>query len=94
MGWKYIMFEVSTKSIKRKVPIIFPDALVHLYVGTVVKMALEEQFKGATVKAVSAGAINELSVNCTFSNSTTLGLKAAPGDDEVINSYPYFHGMS
>lgn len=80
---KYVMFQVEDQ----KIPIIFPEQLVHAEVAAVVKAVLSN---GA--KVVSAGLITAMAVVATDGDSETLGLKSDPADANIINAYPYEHG--
>jgi len=83
---KYIMYIKEIEGIKRKIPIIFPDSLVHIEVAKALKDLVH------TSKICSAGEINMVA-SSTFGESTTLGIKAKKEDVEIINDYNYFHGL-
>lgn len=85
---KYIMFEVPLGStMKRKVPIIFPENMVHVDVAEMITgcAGLEN------AKAISAG-FCKVFVEC-YDKSTTLGLEVDESDDSTINTYDYTHGL-
>ncbi len=89
MGFKYIMLELDSGSFKRRVPIIFPDLLVHADVAAV----LQQTPGMADAKPVSAGSV-ELMVTACHGKSTTLNVASNEEDDaELINAFPYFHGI-
>ncbi len=89
MGFKYIMLELDSGSFKRRVPIIFPDLLVHADVAA----ALQQTPGMADAKPVSAGSIDLFAEAC-HGKSTTLNVASnGEGDAELINTFPYFHGI-
>ncbi len=87
MGWKYIMIEDKLT----RTPIIFPDKLVHLEVFTVCKLLLPRKL--APITACSAGMIGRLYVEGVGDRSESLNVKSNPRDGDIINGYPYFHGI-
>lgn len=88
---KYIMFEINAAAGKRKVPIIFPDSLVHSMVADQFERVLRYTFKGCSAKAVSAGSIDF--VGRCHGDSETMKLKSDKADSSVINAYDYLHGV-
>jgi folate-dependent tRNA-U54 methylase TrmFO/GidA len=89
---KYVMLEVThgrgKTKVKRLVPFIFPNVLVHADVALAV-----QRIPGlANAKVVRAG---EVHVQCsdTFGESSTLGVKASAADAVTISRYDYFHGL-
>lgn len=87
---KYIMFEVTSGTITKKLPIVFPDDLIHQWVARSLLPMLRMQYDNA--KPISAGSFNMLSGE-TFGDSETLKLKADKEDGDIIGSYDYLHGM-
>ena len=88
---KYIMFEQKVGDIVRKVPIIFPDFIVH----SDMELWVREMFKikyPSDVKIISAGSIS-VQVNSVYGKSTTLKLESDQDDLQIINLYDYFHGV-
>lgn len=95
MGWKYIMMEITLgkgkSATKMLFPVIFPDKMVHIEVATVVKLC--GPLDGNSPRPVSAGSIEHIRVDGLGGESTTLGLKTHKGDELIINSYSYTHGV-
>ena len=88
---KYIMFEVQHPSgLKQKIPIIFPDQMVHKFVAEAV--ANHREHRQFEMKPVSAG---QCSIEClgVFGESETLKVSASKEDSDVINAYDYMHGL-
>ena len=88
---KYIMFETKIGGITKKIPIIFPDFMVHKEVKNMINRILERQWKD--IKAVNAGEINIPSGCCPFGKSETLNLYSSPDDGKIIDEYDYYHGI-
>lgn len=90
---KYIMLEgVNSSNQKQKVPIIFPNFMIHQLVAKYITHALIRDHEFAEVKVVSAGEVN-LDVSYTGGESETCKVKALPEDASIINTYNYFHGI-
>jgi hypothetical protein len=87
---KYVMFEHTVAGLTRKVPIIFPDELVHKFVAEAI--ANHREYREFGLKVVSAG---QCAIECSgiFGESETLKLKSNQTDGLVINSYDYLHGL-
>jgi len=83
---KYIMFEKSVPGGVQRIPIIFPDQLVHVDVAEAIQNIIG---KGRPVSAGSL-AVHVFSVS---GESTTLGLKHNPEDMGTICLWDYFHGL-
>lgn len=89
---KYIMFEADlTADQKVRIPIIFPNSLVHKVIASHIRMALCNHF-GDMPRIVSAGECI-IEAHTVAGESETLKLKSAPGDMEIINSNDYMHGL-
>lgn len=86
---KYIMFEVTKDKIK--IPVIFPDTLVHRHVGGALKKLLIDQFGECSV--ASAGTVNGLNVISVSGMSETLKVQANPDDVRQINNDNLYHGL-
>ena len=87
MGWKYIMIEDKlTRTL-----IIFPDKLVHQEVFVVCRELWVPDRLPAV--ACSAGVIEQLRVGGVGGKSDTLRIKSHLRDANIINGYPYFHGI-
>ena len=94
MGFNYIVIEVKTKrrgAVKHRLPIIYPDVLVHKDVFESLKQS--ESLRGFNVKVHSAGSCQ---IHCTDANgkSETLGVFADKDDENLINQFPYWHGIA
>lgn len=86
---KYVMFEIKHGSLTRRVPIIFPNELVHAEISMYVRKMLKD-VHGWDAKTVSAGDVN-FAMDCHCSGSSeTLGISAQPDiDNNVINMNDY-----
>lgn len=84
---KYIMFEVKSGDIKRKVPIIFPSMLVHSEIAKALC-----KVSGLSSRIVGAGELSIITDGC-YGKSTTLKIGCKPNDTKIINNYDYSHGM-
>jgi hypothetical protein len=80
---KYIMFEIIGEPMKRFVPIIFPNLLVHKLVEQDIIRTLKRHNWNATVR--SAGQIDLDSGKC-FGESETLKVKFHKDDSKIINT--------
>lgn len=95
---KYVMIEIPAhgEAPARRVPVIFPESLVHADVAValerVVKSTLAPKAR-VTVKATSAGMCRLDNVLC-HGESETLQLKSRErADAQVIEMYDYLHGI-
>ena len=88
MGFKYVMLEIDNGAFKRRLPIIFPDLLVHADVAA----AVQSLPMMGEAKPIAAGSIDLLAAEC-HGKSTTLNVSAGETDAELINTFPYFHGI-
>lgn len=88
---KYIVMGVLTKSgLDCEIPFVFPDLVVHLNMATVCKVLLEDQFKGADVRVISAGFINSIDVTSEcYGKSESLGVTSRPEDTRLIKMCDY-----
>jgi hypothetical protein len=90
MGWKYVMLEHDMGGgLKIRVPIIFPDKLIHAEIAAVTKLCL----RGRNVRTVSAGVIEHIVPIGLGGESETLRMASAIGDADTIKGYSYFHGI-
>lgn len=94
MAFKYIMFDVTISTTTWKMPIIFPDKLIHSDMAECATIAIHLAIPKAIVKAVNAGTLNQLKVVSTDGDSETLNLKYNEDDATVINAYEYLHGIT
>ena len=91
MGFNYIVFRTgeNQSGTAREFPIVYPDLLVHEDVAIAMKTL--PSLKDATV--VSAGSM-DLSTGQCWGRSSTLKIESRGEEDrQLINSYPYFHGI-
>ena len=88
MGFKYVMLEIDNGAFKRRLPIIFPDILVHADVAA----AVQSLPMMGEAKPIAAGSIDLMAAAC-HGRSSTLNVSAGETDAELINTFPYFHGM-
>lgn len=92
MGFNYVVLQVEDKDgFIREVPIIYPDSLVHIDIAQAIKSLLKTDKN--EVEPVSAGSIDFVVESC-HGKSTTLDLTSRDKEDrQLINAYPYFHGI-
>lgn len=83
------MFETKIGSLTKRIPIIFPNELVHADIAEYIRDMLKHTH-GWKAKIVSAGEINlGMFVNC-HGSSSTLEISAQPEiDNNVINMNDY-----
>lgn len=87
---KYIMAELDGG---KKVPLVFPNFLVHKEMARVFMQALRRHGHDY-VKFVSAGELTMFGAGVECSGfSETMGLKAVKEDAKVIEMYDYLHGV-
>ena len=92
MGFKYIVLEIDRKSAGiQRLPVIFPDVMVHRDVAAVISQL--PNFKATQPKVVSAGSIELTAEHCGDGSETLQIEEGDPGDRDLINSFPYFHGI-
>lgn len=86
-GFNYIVIDNG----RQRLPIIYPDVLVHDEVAAVILVL--PNFEKAKSRVVSAGNVRIL---CEYAggDSETLNIESDPGDADLINSFPYFHGLN
>lgn len=95
---KYVMFELDTgDGLKRNIPIIFPNSLVHADVAEAIKhMRVGTQRNWdcpfVEAKVVSAGELS-IASSTTSGGSETLGVESRLEDSTIITMHDYFHGM-
>lgn len=96
---KYVMIEVPAHGElpARRVPIIFPDLLVHAHVAEamehVVKSTLAAKAR-VKVKTTSAGECRLNDVLCAGKSESLNGLQSRGRDDaQLIEMYDYLHGI-
>lgn len=101
---KYIVLRIED----REVPIIFPDTLVHSMVADAIRdvFARERIESGKYdvsarsmrkfregIRPVAAGDINLGFVTCSGKSSTLKVESRGRADDQMIETYDYFHGI-
>lgn len=85
---KYIMFgKLGRDGQMERIPVIFPDRLVHSQVSLKILAALPRGFA-----PISAGSVNLGEIE-THGKSDTLKLSPMDDDANVIATYDYLHGM-
>lgn len=90
---KYVMLEVEIgDGLVKKVPIIFPDFMIHEDLYSAVAKILYDHHDMKHIKPVSAGDVN-IRVDSCHGQSITLKVKSDKEDVTTINMYNYCHGM-
>lgn len=92
---KYIMVEVTHRrkealEFKRRIPIIFPNALTHDLVFKAI--AAMEEIVTLSPTVVGAGEITMTADSCN-GHSVSLGIGAHPTDADIINTIDYTGGI-
>lgn len=88
---KYIVFEITQgRSLAQRLPIIFPDTLVHKDVVFRLWPSLLQA--GDEVSIVSAG-FCDVEVKVCHGGSETLKVGSLPGDAALINSWDFNKGI-
>ena len=88
---KYIMFEVK-EPVHKKVPIIFPDELVHkLVAGALMSVLRRHGWDDICVD--SAGSVSVQGALVASGESESLKIKAKDEDTLILNTYQYLHGI-
>ncbi len=92
MGYSYVILQVETHGLKRELPVIFPDILVHADMAKAVQAVCSQYFQKS--KPVAAGQLDfDGGVEC-HGKSSTLQLKSRGDvDRNLIIAMPYFHGI-
>lgn len=93
---KYVMLEVvlsGSEAPPFKLPIIFPDKLVHKDMAMSARKVAWSTWPCCKVNVVSAGEINLNGVEC-FGDSETLKVESRGiRDADTIETYNYMHGI-
>lgn len=93
---KYVMFDVAhvEDGLVQKIPVIFPNTLVHSMVAEAIKPMLRASFRGTSVEASSAGDVHfsMTDVMCG-GKSETLGLDSNAVDAKIIAWNDYTFGL-
>lgn len=90
---KYVILSQDmSKDTAQEFPIVFPNFLNHDDVAKAMQRVIERNKKGPA-HIVSAGFCH-MSMLSTFGRSETLNLESrGKSDSEIMNQYPYFHGI-
>lgn len=78
---KYIMFEVDIGTLTKKVPVVFPNELVHREVAGVLVPMLHKQF--GSCRCISAGEFSPITGDCS-GRSSTMKLDSRGEEDSAI----------
>jgi hypothetical protein len=90
---KYIMMEFEVGGgMVQKIPLIFPDVLVHESVAKRMEHCLRREHSFVGVKTTSAGFVTFSDPQCS-GRSESLELESAVGDSDIINSIDYGGGL-
>jgi hypothetical protein len=87
------MFKITLGTVERKIPIVFPNLMVHKIVAAVSYPLLQEHWPKAKIELASAGDFNMIDGECS-GRSESLGIESQPEDGHVIMNHDYFHGIS
>ena len=90
---KYIMFNINHSGMDQRVPVIFPNVLIHRRVSSQLIPLLRESFPDTKVTVVSAGDYNQSTGLCS-GYSETLGVESDPKDDHIIRTYDHLFGIN
>ena len=94
---KYIVVEVTTKTIVRELPFIFPESFVHKSMYQMVEREYLFDHKADSIRCVDAGFISSLGVAPTggcYGKSESLGISSrGEEDDQIIPMLDYTHGI-
>lgn len=86
------MFENTIGDLKLLFPVIFPDKMVHSDVAAVLRRC-QPGWHNGSVRAISAGIIEHVTVDGLHGSSETLKLDAREEDADIIDAYSYSHGI-
>lgn len=91
---KYIVLRTKMAGMEQKIPIIFPNLLVHKHVAKYITGLLIREYNGdADITIASAGNIVLGDVSCSGS-SETCNSKSDIGDADLIESLDYTNGIT
>jgi hypothetical protein len=76
-----------------KLPIIFPDKLVHVDVAAAMREVVKSTWKKCKVTYVSAGSVHLDDVHCSGKSESMELESRRTADNAVINMYDYLHGV-
>jgi hypothetical protein len=87
---KYIVLERNMYDTKQRVPIIFPDYLVHADIAVAMKKVPGME----KAVAASAGTLASFDIDAEpTGKSDTLSLTASDGDGDLIKMHDYLSGL-
>jgi hypothetical protein len=89
------MIETKIGNVKKLLPIIFPDQLVHAEMYNLVRRNLirEHGMRETEIAVHSAGQIEMFDISC-HGESETLGIKSNTNDSKTIENYSVLHGIA
>ena len=90
---KYIVLKTEVNGLVQKVPIIFPNFMVHMFVAKYVAgLLIREHKHDPEITVSSAGSIELGEVFCS-GESETCKVKSDPEDAELIKYFEYTQGI-
>lgn len=90
---KYIVLKSSLAGMEQKIPIIFPNFMVHSFVAKYIAgMLIRQHGHSPNITVASAGSINLISIVC-FGDSESCKTKSDPNDANLISMFEYFQGL-
>ncbi|HEY6019536.1 MAG TPA: hypothetical protein VIY48_06435 [Candidatus Paceibacterota bacterium] len=90
---KYIVLKRTLAGCEQRIPIIFPNELVHKHVAGIFIKFLGREY-GFAEEVVSAGEFNSFGMDIEpYGGSTTLGLTVGIGDAQLIKMNDYLKGL-
>lgn len=91
---KYIVLKAELNNgLEQRIPIIFPNFLVHDHVAKYfAELLIREYKRQPEITVASAGEINFGPVTC-YGKSESCKVSSDPGDDVLINMFDYTQGL-
>lgn len=90
---KYIILKSTLAGEEQKIPIIFPDFMVHILVAKyMVGMLIKQHDRNPHITVASAGSITISNIEC-FGKSETCKVESDPNDADLIQMFDYFQGL-
>jgi hypothetical protein len=90
---KYIVLRSKLAGVEQKIPIIFPNFLVHKHVSKYFAgLLIREYGRDSDITVSSAGDINLNDFTCS-GKSETCGVSSDPNDQDLIMSFEYTQGV-
>lgn len=89
---KYVMIKCSKGILDVRVPVIFPDLMMHADVARYMEALLRRENNFDSAKPVSAGFYDPMD-GAVSGKSESLDLKSDPQDEQTIFTYQYTHGQ-